>query len=761
LKKLYFKTGIWLFAWALCAHASLTPSNNKPINGKVYDAVTGNPLAWVDIYIAELNRSASSAKDGCFKFADIPAGEFTVFISRVGYTSKHEHLLIQKDSSRVQLNIGLWPESYETETIVIEDHRNHSHLQEPDIDLSGKDLRRNLGETLAETIKDQPGLDQQTNGPAPARPVLRGLSGDRLLLLENGKRTGDLSATAADHAVTIDPLNAKRIEVVRGPAALAFGGNTLSGVINVIRQPSHLTQLDVINGQATLSGQSVNSAFISAVSVEIPYQNFQLYFDGGYRQTQNLHTPAGELKNTATNIINGSGNLFYRYDRFNFSVSGGLYHSSYGIPPSLPELGHINGIDIQLNKNHSEAKVEINNPLSFINKAYVLYDYTDYYHKEISRNNFVDAAFAVKTQHASFKVDFSDLKWFKNTEAGVWTKLRAFKAGGRTNTMDTDEKSYAAYAYTEMDFRPFLLSASVRLERKEVIPEKEDFDFRVGHIRKRIFQDWAASVKFEYGLTESWRVGAMAIKAFRAPGIEELFSDGPHLPSYAYEVGNANLEQENTLGIDLNIIYESNALFMKSSVYYNRIDGYLFTQNTGQRSWRRYDLFLYKMVGLDAVIKGFEYEIDFDITSALSLKLALSYLEGNLKENWIYTDPERQITDDEFTPYKTGIDEPLPFMPPLKGRLGLEYKRGKFSALYSARFAAKQNRPGRAEAVTAGYLVHDLNLEYIISSESLLQTIALSSSNIFNQTYRSHLNRIKEIFPEAGRNFKLLYKFYF
>jgi iron complex outermembrane receptor protein len=167
------------------------------------------------------------------------------------------------------------------------------------------------------------------------------------------------------------------------------------------------------------------------------------------------------------------------------------------------------------------------------------------------------------------------------------------------------------------------------------------------------------------------------------------------------------------------------------------------------------------MVGLDAVIKGFEYEIDFDITSALSLKLALSYLEGNLKENWIYTDPERQITDDEFTPYKTGIDEPLPFMPPLKGRLGLEYKRGKFSALYSARFAAKQNRPGRAEAVTAGYLVHDLNLEYIISSESLLQTIALSSSNIFNQTYRSHLNRIKEIFPEAGRNFKLLYKFYF
>ena len=242
---------------------------------------------------------------------------------------------------------------------------------------------------------------------------------------------------------------------------------------------------------------------------------------------------------------------------------------------------------------------------------------------------------------------------------------------------------------------------------------------------------------------------------------EELFSDGPHLASYSYEVGNANLDQEQTYGAELSLDYEGVDLHFTIAAYYNQVDGYLFPQNTGLRSWRRNDLFRYRIVGLDAVIRGIESTFSYKINRQLEINSGLSYLHGDLLETYVYEDPDGILLPSEFTPFIKKAEQPLPFMPPFKGNIDLTYKINPFSIVYSADFAARQNRPGEFESETAGYLVHNLNVEYFINAGSLLHTFSLSVENLTDVTYRRHLNRIKEIFPEAGRNVKLLYKLFF
>lgn len=729
------------------------------LKGNVTDAKTGLPIAWVDIYIKELNRSASTLEDGRFKFIDIPPGSYTIDFLRVGYSEIHKHVKIATlDTSLLQIIMA--QNSFDTEAIVVEDHREHSHLQKPEAELSGKDMRSRMATTLAETIKDMPGLAEQNNGPAPARPVLRGLSGDRLLLLENGQRTGDLSTTSADHAVTIEPITAERIEIIRGPLTLMYGTNTLSGVINVLRNSDKSMENNQIRGEFSGGYESVNHGYASALNLEIPVNNFFFYADGSYRSASNIHSPGGSLKNTNLKTINGKTELRWQPDWGTLKAETAIYTSDYGIPPAPSELGHPNGVDIKLRKHTYSTAAAIKQPARFINDITFSYDLTDYFHEEFASSGFRDAAFSLISQHLSANTSFSNFEIFQNIRSGFWSGMRQFEAGGLTNTVNSDETSLAGWVYFENDFGNLKTSSAARIENKTITPREEKTDLRVGRIRERSFTDYAAAIKAQYGLSKDFFFSTTLIRAFRAPGIEELFADGPHLPSYAYEVGNADLKPERTYGIESGIFFEQHDLDFGLTAYYNRIDGYLFSQNTGERSWKRNDLFRYQMVGLDAVIRGIEFSGNYNMTKRLKLSSGLSYLIGDLKETMVYSDPENHDNSD-FKPYKIKTNESLPFMPPLKATVDLTYDINNLSLTYLAHIAGRQYKPGRFEKSTAAYIVHGFNAEYFIAGTSLLHTITLRIENLTNETYRRHLNRIKEIFPEPGRNIKFFYKLYF
>ncbi len=237
------------------APASPDSHAHGDLRGVVRDSA-GAPLAAARVRLLELHREYLTHEDGSFVFADVPAGRYAVGVLRIGYRSQTATVTVTSGgSARLEIALGASPVQLSafvtTGTVVA---RSRDDVLSPTSVLSEAALDRRLDGTVAQTLQGQPGVSITSMGPATARPVIRGLSGDRILVLEDGQRPGDLSSTSADHGVAIDPLTARQIEVVRGPMSLLYGSSALGGVVNVVREevPSSLPEHG--HGSATVQG---------------------------------------------------------------------------------------------------------------------------------------------------------------------------------------------------------------------------------------------------------------------------------------------------------------------------------------------------------------------------------------------------------------------------------------------------------------------------------------------------------------------------
>src|SRR5688572_21955606 len=246
-----------LVAGATSARATETP----PVVGVVTDAA-GAPLANVQVFIAALNRGLMTGDDGAFAFRALPAGRHHITAMRIGLAPGHADVVVpDSGSAEIRITIVMRPATIQlsavqvTATPIGTDPRAVTQATN---ELSGEALARALGASVAQTLASEPGVAMRYNGPAANTPVIRGLSGERVLVLQDGERTGDLSSTSADHALSVDPLAAQRIEVVRGPASLLYGNNALGGVVNVISTDIPTTIPGQTSGFLALQGESVN-----------------------------------------------------------------------------------------------------------------------------------------------------------------------------------------------------------------------------------------------------------------------------------------------------------------------------------------------------------------------------------------------------------------------------------------------------------------------------------------------------------------------
>ena len=225
--------------------------------GRILDAESNDPIGWVTVLIEGTERGQMTSEQGHFFFADLPVGRHVIQTLHISYhNTRFAVEIVAGDTTHADLRIG--HQELLLEEVRIEGQHTGSPVQldEPSVVFSGNKLRQNLSQTIAETIDYEPGIAQRSMGPAPARPVLRGLSGDRLLILEDGERTGDLSATSSDHAVAVDPMTTQRIEIVRGPETMVYGSNALGGVINVRRGYVPVERPSAAGGSVSWQGES-------------------------------------------------------------------------------------------------------------------------------------------------------------------------------------------------------------------------------------------------------------------------------------------------------------------------------------------------------------------------------------------------------------------------------------------------------------------------------------------------------------------------
>ncbi len=705
------------------------------LEGEVVETRSSTRLNGVTVRIKGLEKSVSTDANGRFKFDAVPEGQQTLQFLKVGYQRFEQ--VVNVNASTPYLKIELETLPFQLQTIrVYGSNRSLSQFEETtDLALDEAELQRRLGMTLANTLADETGISQRTMGRAIARPVIRGLGGDRLLILENGERTGDKSASSADHAVSIDPTTAEGVEITRGPASLIYGSSTLGGVINV--KSNNIPQIlpRRLDMHLTFQGESVNSGLTGTTGFTFPIGDFAGNVEWNRRLASDIQTPVGVLENTALSNVNFSGGTSLIKPWGFIGVSGSSYRSDYGVPGS-PE-GHISGVNIALDKQRYEGQMEYRFNTRMLEKIKLQTAYTRYQHQELESNGTLGVEFGVLTYNVSAMAHVLD-----NAVAGIWGEYRDHATGGFYWTPHTREFALAGFYLTQHNFDKFTLQGAIRYDVRRSEPFRPGAVVRAGTVQRRDFNGVSGATSGIYHWTDRLSTGATLMKTFRAPGIEELFSDGPHLAVFSYEIGNAELESENGYGSELFVKYADDRFRLNLALFRNQIQNYLIPTHSGEKEWGSGAagwLWIYQYMGHDVVMDGAEIQMGGEVLSQVHLQLNMSYVDGTIAASY----------------------KPLERIPPLNGKFVISYTPTPLHLHITTRFSGSQTRLGEFEEPTDGYLVYDIGGYLNFSWWQLANMVVFEVENLLDTEYREHLSRIKAVMPEPGRNVKFLYKLNF
>lgn len=708
------------------------------IEGVVRDAESGEPLAGATVRLVDTGQGAVTHGDGSFHLVRVSPGTHPLVVERLGYATLRRDVVVGEATPVVV--IELTPSALDIGGLVITgalSERGADEALRPVNVLSGQELQRRLQSTVAATLSSEPGLASTTMGPATARPVIRGMSGDRVLMLEDGSRVGDVSNSGSDHATALDPSSARRIEVVRGPAALLYGSNALGGVINVIRDevptavPHHPT------GSGTLQGQSINDAFGTSASVLFGLSDHvPLRVEGTGRRSGDLSTPIGALENTgARTWTAGVGSSWV--DDWGF-VGGSFrsYRNDYGIPGGFTG-GHEEGVRVEMERTSAKVRSRIDEPFGPFRSIQVDGTITDYTHREIEPPNILGTLFERVLASGDVLARHDGWGPFSAGAVGGRVSWEDLEYGGSLGTPNSRRYTGAGFIFEEIDLEPIRIEAGLRYDWVRIVPARDDPDASIGNVRSRSFQSASGSLGLLYNLPSGVTVGVSVAQAFRTPDIGELFSEGPHLAAYSFEVGNPELGTEVGRGVDAFLRFGSDVLEVEITGFYNDISGYIYGEETGAVS--PVQLPIYQFQGADALLKGFEGGLHWQFADGFELEGTGSYVSGTLQST----------------------DEPLPLIPPLRGRVALEWDRTAWFLRGDGEFSAQQTRIGEFETETPGYSVFHAAAGLRLTVGGRLNVLTLSVENLTNQEYRNHLSRVKEIMPEAGRGLSLTYRVVF
>lgn len=733
----YKNSIILLFLYTFLLSINIFGQENN-LTGFVYDAETNEPVVNAAIQIIELERYEIANIKGEFTFYNIQEGKYKIRITHLGYKEGlFDFSCENKSNNRLFL---LTPKAIKISTVTVTEHSEQSKfddLHELSNVIKGKELQKDLGITLASTLKNETGLAMRSMGPAPARPVIRGLGSDRVLISEDGEKTTDLSATSPDHAVTIEPFTVDRIEVIRGPKVLLQTPTTIGGIVNVIRNEIPEEIHSSLNGTIGAYAETVNKGYLGSAVVDIPLAPISIRAELSKRKANDINTPDGILKNSSSENLNYSlGGSFIG----DFGFLGTSYRSfelDYGVPGGFVGA-HPKGVNISMKRYQNKIKTRINLHGEKLDHIEAQLSRVYYRHKEFENNGLLGAEFEITNYLGNLNLDFSDVLIPSYGILGVSLESRNFDVGGFVFTSPSTSLNFSGYLFESFSNGNFNFELAGRYNFDKITPIENNPDATIGNIRERIFNTYSLSFSTLYSFSEFVHIGINVSKSSRVPTIEELYSEGPHLAAYSYEIGNPDLSDEYGIGTELFIYHKFNNLYFNFNLFRNDLNYFILHRNTGVIDGSTL-LMTYKAIGEAALFYGAEVQLEWEFIGNITFETSASYTNGSFKEN----------------------GNPLPQIPPLKGIIGINYSDNILAFGLNGEWAASQNRVDEFEEPTDGYFVLNAFGQYAISNSKIIHTFSLSMDNILNTKYINHLSRVKSILPEAGRNFRLTYKLYF
>jgi iron complex outermembrane recepter protein len=730
---------------------SITPEA-PPVVGVVYDTA-GTPLPNARVSIVALGRATTTDASGRFTLGSLRPGRYHLTVQLIGYAPAHQDVVVGAGGDAVRVSITLRATALTLSGVLVTatpTATDPQNVPQATTELSGAALSRHLSTSVAQTLEGEPGISVRYNGPAASAPVIRGLQGDRILVLQDGQRAGDLASAAPDHAVSIDPLAAERIEVVRGPASLLYGNNALGGVVNVISNDIPLSVPSHVEGYMAGQAESVSPGGGLSGALTIPAgQSLAITARGGWRDAQDVRQGGGvRLDNTYARNYYGVGGVGLSRGAVNAGIVYRGYKFDYGLPsaPGDDEAGvHIDGHRHEI-AGRSTIMLPGNKlgPLNFNGTAQW------YSHDEIEASGEIGTSFSLETQTLDLtgKTQLGSL----TGAVGLSGLFKQYSSTGEEAlTPAANSNAGGAFLYQELpllhsddpDARVPRLQLGGRYDIYRIDSKQGDEKF--GAPRSLSFDSWSGSVGVTVPVGEIVSFGVSAARAFRAPTVEELFSNAFHAAAGTFDKGNPNLVAETSHGLDGVLRVQSARINAQFAGFYNRVNDFVTVDIVKDTTVEGASVPLNQFAQGDATLKGLEGRLEVTVAPQLVLGAMGDLVRGTLEDGTA-----------------------LPFIPAarLGGSARWEGRRISLGGELRHGFAQRRVPPpatvGDPSAIpTDDYTVLDLSIGYNLSVGGRMHSITLRADNVTDEQYVDATSRIKSFAFQPGRNFAVVYKVLF
>ena len=784
----------------VCAVQGEEPAS---IEGQVLLRETGEPVAGATVIVLETGALTITDRQGEFKFEGVQPGRYHLHAHLDSALRNVSQVVLAAPGETVRPRLLLSFSTQRTQITVSATGRPESAFEafQSTHSLTSLDLARaeNIAAGLGEAIGNQPGtgISWRGFGPGSSRPLIRGFDGDRVLIMTDDLPTGSISSNSGDHAETFNPLAYERVEVVKGPATLLYGSNAMGGVVNAISSHAGFSSHpDGLQGYLQGSGGTANA--LGGVAAGFDYAQGPWRFWGGANglRTGDYATPTGAIENSRTRSTNGYGGFGWFGDRAFVSFGVRANDAAYGNPfaGEFHAHHHDHGhdeeegedhhghdeeegehdeeegehedeelrIDLEMHQQAYQVNWGLRNLGSALESFVMKLNYTTYWHEEVE---FEGSARRIGTRFDNDQFVYRGV--FEQNRLGPLSGRFGFSglerdysaSGEEALSPPVDQQSFALFALEELDFERVKFQFGGRLETSRYNPafaerahghedeaeeeheghgheeehhEEEHHEEEIPDAIRRRFTGASAAAGMH---TDLWPGGAFVANfshSYRVPALEELYNLGPHVGTLIFEVGDPGLKAERGNGLDLSLRQRAGRIDGEVNLFYYDFSNFVFPFATGEEEG---GLPVVNFVQRDSRFTGAEARLGIGFRPDFRLNLGLDFVDAQ----------------------DTQTHTPLPRIPPLRGRVGLEYRHKGFSLRPELVLANRQSQTFDLETPTAGYAVFSLRASYTIPTPGAIHQFSADVFNVGDQLYRNHSSFIKDLAPEMGRGVRFSY----
>jgi iron complex outermembrane receptor protein len=743
------------------------PVAGRAVRGLVTDRASRLPLAGVSVRVPALGRGALTEADGHYQITGLPAGVVTVQLRYIGYAPVTRQVDLTRGDAT--LDVALQPIALELTRVTVTDSataRDALRSEQSVATMSAADVARERGQTLGETMKQLPGVTVIQYGPSIAKPVIRGLHSQRLVVMNNGVPQ-EGQQWGAEHAPEIDAFAANEIQVIRGTGAVLYGSNALGGVVRV--DPRPLPTEGLFDGNVSVNTFSNNRQGAASLLLEGVLPSLPLVGDLGWRGQASSRV-AGDAASPTYNLRNTG----FRELDYNAALgitrpwgTSALSFSHFGTDLGIYTGSHVGNLDdleraMRRGPRETEFSYGIGRPNQLIShnllswrtqvdlahRAQLEVDY-GYQHNE--RREFDNHGPLAARDRPAFGLGLTTYTLdVRARHAPIGPMIGTFGVSGMRQGNVTTGKSFlipqyrlytgAVYGMEEVLLDRWTLSAGVRYDsRWQRIYRYRDQGI-ISPDERRTYSDYSGSLGATYRLTEDWSIAGTVGRAWRAPNVSERFSQGVHHGTAQYEIGDSSLVPERSLNVDATLRHVGDRVQLEVSGFQNRIADYIYLRPRAPVLTIRGAFPGFNYAHTDALLRGFDASAQVAVAPRLSLEATASLVRGTDRANG---DPLYDMPADRLT-------AALRYSASGSARIDRPYLE------IGTTLVRKQDQVPPVTVYrlpTAGYGL--LNAEVGAAQLHLFGTpltASLAVRNLLGKRYRDYLSRYKLFVDEPGRD---------